>query len=152
MLWSQKAGSVGETKRALPRRHKSFTPARSQITEGMLTPLIKGEFTIICQAELGATSSELIGQLSMRRGIIVGKALWTGVLRHARRFLVLSVSTVILSCNASAADLRLRIDPAVARPAPSPKSRWQLFQEFLQWKKAAVSLGHDPELGIRRPI
>jgi hypothetical protein len=65
----------------------------------------------------------------------VGKALWTGVLRHAVRFLVLSVSAVILSSNGSAADLRLRMDPAVARPAPSPKSRWQLFQEFLQWKR-----------------
>jgi hypothetical protein len=60
VLWSQKAGSNGETKRALPRRHKSFTRARWQITEGMPTPLIKGEFTIIRQAELGATSSELI--------------------------------------------------------------------------------------------
>ena len=65
----------------------------------------------------------------------MGKALWTGVLRHAVRFLVLSVSAVILSSNASAADLRLRMDPTLARPAPSPKSRWQLFQEFLQWKR-----------------
>ena len=60
MLWSQKAGSNGENNRALPRRHKSFTHARSQITEGMPTPLLKGEFTIICQAELGPTSCELI--------------------------------------------------------------------------------------------
>jgi hypothetical protein len=98
---------------------------------------IKKEFTIIGQADFGPTRSELIGQLSMRRGIIVGKALPTGVLRHAARFLAFAVSALIMSSNGSAADLRIPIQSAVAQPetAPSAKSRWQLFEEFLRWKR-----------------
>jgi hypothetical protein len=67
---------------------------------------------------------------------MVSSAVQTGV-RRAGRFLVLSVSAVIMSSPASAADLRLPIEPTAARPAttPLPKSRKELFEEYLQWKK-----------------
>jgi hypothetical protein len=66
----------------------------------------------------------------------VSSAVQTGV-RQAGRSLVLSVAAIIMSSHASAADLRLQIDPTVARPAtiPLPKSRKELFEEYLRWKK-----------------
>jgi hypothetical protein len=68
---------------------------------------------------------------------MLGKALPVAVLKHTRIFLVLSASAIMMSSNGSAADLRLRIDPTGARHAttPSPKSRKQLFEEFLQWRR-----------------
>jgi hypothetical protein len=66
-----------------------------------------------------------------------GHALPITVLTNARRLLVLSALAIMMPSNGSAADLRLRIDPTAVRPAPapSPKSRKQLFEEFLQLKK-----------------
>jgi hypothetical protein len=68
---------------------------------------------------------------------MLSKALPIAVLRAARGFLVLAASAIMMSSYGSAADLRLRIDPTAARPAttPSPKSRKQLFEEFLQWRR-----------------
>ena len=68
---------------------------------------------------------------------MLGNALPIAVLKHTRRLLVLSAFAVMMSSNGSAADLRLRIDPTVQRPAPAPstKSRKQLFEEFLQSKR-----------------
>ena len=66
----------------------------------------------------------------------MSSAVQTGV-RRAGRFLVLSVFAVVMSSHASAADLRLPIEPTVERPAktPLPKSCKELFEEYLQWKK-----------------
>jgi len=68
---------------------------------------------------------------------MLGKALPIAVLRPTRRFLVLLASAIMMSSNGSTADLRLRIDPTEARhtTTPSPKSRKQLFEEFLQWRR-----------------
>ena len=55
---------------------------------------------------------------------MLGHALPITVLKYARRLLVLSAFAMMMASNGSAADLRLRIDPTVARHAttPSPKS------------------------------
>jgi hypothetical protein len=69
--------------------------------------------------------------------MIVEKTFSTDMLRRAGE--ALTFSALIMSAGANAADLRLRIDPAVARatttPAPAHKTRKQLFEEFLQWQK-----------------
>lgn len=66
----------------------------------------------------------------------MSSALQTGV-RQAGRFLVLSVFAAITSSQAGAADLRIPIEATVARPAaaPLPKSRKELFEEYLRWKQ-----------------
>ena len=58
------------------------------------------------------------------------------VLKHTG-FLVLLAFALVTSSDGGAADLRLRIDPAAARqtPTPAPKTRKQLFEEFLEWKR-----------------
>lgn len=68
---------------------------------------------------------------------MVGKAVPTDVLRHAARLLVLLISTVTMSPSGSAADLRIPIESTATRPAATllPKTWWQLFEEFLQWKR-----------------
>jgi hypothetical protein len=68
---------------------------------------------------------------------MLGHVLPISVLTNARRLPVLLALATMMPSNGSAADLRLRIDPTAARPAPapSPKSRKQLFEEFLQLKK-----------------
>jgi hypothetical protein len=106
------------------------------VREAVLKALLRKNLPYFVRLSSGQTSSELIGQLSTRRGIIVSSAVQTGV-RPAGKFLALSVFALIMSSNASAADLRLPIDPTVARPAttPLPKSRKELFEEYLQWKK-----------------
>jgi hypothetical protein len=69
--------------------------------------------------------------------MIVGNAVPTDVLGYAGKLLIVSVSAVILSSNASAADLRLRIRSTVGVPATTPphKTRKQLFEEFLELKR-----------------
>jgi hypothetical protein len=63
------------------------------------------------------------------------------VLKNARRFLVLSACVITMSSIGSAADLRLKIDPTAARqetapvPTPKPKTRKQLFEEFLELRR-----------------
>jgi hypothetical protein len=68
---------------------------------------------------------------------MVRKAVPTDVLRHTARLLVLLTSTVTMSPSGSAADLRIPIESTATRPTAtlSPKTRWQLFEEFLQWKR-----------------
>lgn len=67
----------------------------------------------------------------------MGNALPTTVLKHTGTFLVLSAYAIMMSSIGSAADLRVRIDATAARhtTTPSPKSRKQLFEEFLELKK-----------------
>ena len=66
----------------------------------------------------------------------MSSAVQTGV-RQAGAFLVLSLFAAIMSSDASAADLRIPVDARVARPAatPLPKSRQELFEEYLRWRK-----------------
>jgi hypothetical protein len=53
---------------------------------------------------------------------------------HLLRFLALSFAAVIMPSVGSAADLRLRIDPAaVSREQPLKKMR-ELFEEYLKWR------------------
>jgi len=58
------------------------------------------------------------------------------VLKHTG-FAVLLAFAPLASSDGSAADLRLRMDPTAARhaPTPTPKTRKQLFEEFLEWKR-----------------
>jgi hypothetical protein len=61
------------------------------------------------------------------------------VLKTGRRFLALSAAIIMMSSIGSAADLRLKIHPTAARqgttPTPTSKTRKQLFEEFLQWRR-----------------
>jgi hypothetical protein len=61
----------------------------------------------------------------------VGKA---RPLNHAGRVLALSVFAVIMPSVGSAADLRLRIEPAAARREQSQKSMKEIFEEYLKWR------------------
>src|SRR5450432_3175353 len=96
---------------------------------------INKEFTIIRQALTSRSTRDASRKENLDR------ALGTAVLKNARKFLVLSASVIMTSSIGSAADLRLKIDPTAARQGtapgttstPKPKTRKQLFEEFLQW-------------------
>jgi hypothetical protein len=48
---------------------------------------------------------------------------------------VLLIGTVLIATNARAADLALRMKPAVQAPVSPEAQRRQLFEEFLQFLK-----------------
>jgi hypothetical protein len=56
------------------------------------------------------------------------------LLNYAGRFLALSVAAVIMPSVGSAADLRLRIDPAAVSREQSLKRMKEIFEEYLKWR------------------
>jgi hypothetical protein len=59
----------------------------------------------------------------------------TTVLKYAGTILVLATSAMMMmSSPASAADLRLRMQPAASRQEQPHKSMKELFEEFLRWR------------------
>jgi hypothetical protein len=51
-------------------------------------------------------------------------------------FPILLIGAVLISKDACAADLSLRVKPAVQRAAPlSPEERWRLFEEFREFSR-----------------
>jgi hypothetical protein len=57
------------------------------------------------------------------------------LLNYAGKLLALSVFAVIVPSVGSAADLRLRIDPAaVPREQPLKKMMKEIFEEYLKWR------------------
>jgi hypothetical protein len=55
-------------------------------------------------------------------------------LNHAGRFLAISVFTMVMPSVGSAADLRLRIEPAAASREQPLKRMKEIFEEYLKWR------------------
>jgi hypothetical protein len=58
----------------------------------------------------------------------------TALLNCVRTILALSASAMMMISQASAADLRLRIEPAAARREQPHTSAKEFFEKFLKWR------------------